>query len=93
MPTHSLDHARLTIVTRSFVSSSPMRASSSPAMKAAKVPVITRVIAREPQVPEQPMADTGKIGKGLAWALSLEAVAALAVYAAWHFVHVLHFHL
>lgn len=89
MPTHSLDHAHLTIVTRSFVSSSPIQASLSPEMRSARVPLITRVIARGVQIPEQPVADTGKIGKGLAWALSLEAGAALAIYAVWHFVHVL----
>ncbi|MGB0065790.1 MAG: hypothetical protein WBP85_15210 [Terracidiphilus sp.] len=84
MPTRPLDHAQLTVVTRSFVSSSPIPGSSSPAMRSARVPIITRIVAHGPTLPQEAVADGVKLGKGLAWALALEGAAALIIYAGWH---------
>ncbi|MGH9560063.1 MAG: hypothetical protein ACRD3S_01290 [Terracidiphilus sp.] len=85
MQTRSLDHARLTVVTSSFVSSSPIPGSSSPAMRSARVPIITRVVARGPAMPQGAVVHTGDFGRGFAWALMIEATAALLIFAAWHF--------
>ncbi len=54
--------------------------------------VAPRVTANEAAVPQKAAEDVGNLAKGFAWALMIEGAAALAIYAVWHFWHVLQFH-
>lgn len=88
MPTNRINDAHLTVITRAYVVHSPLARNTARPRRMLVVPRAAEMAA----MPQEPAVAPGNVGKGLAWALTLEGAGGLAFYAVWHFWHMLPLH-
>lgn len=89
MPTPRIDEARLTVITRAYVVHSPLSRNTA---RPHRVQVLPRAAANERAMTQEAGMGRGNFAKGFAWTLTIEGAAVLAIYAAWHFGHLLPLH-